>query len=287
MSFEIGFKLTDLNELLSPSDISWNYDVLFRGIVSLSEGHFWLELNGEIIPSIYPGKRFINLEDQTQYGIRTLLVEFMMRLGKISQFIHDPVPQEIIDVVRSGALGKWRLPTVEITEYGEIKRELWQYKQALDLSLIWWEERRFEEDITHQNPIDIMLWPLSDTEICLYWCANRKEDKRDGYVLFEPGNREIFLEKSAFLLALQDFRIQLAAALLLRVDELKNRSLIDVIVTDNRGAEWFGAENILNELEEHLLAFDEAVSGSHDRSTDWPATLAAIRTLKPLIGPLF
>ena len=255
---------------------------------SLSGGYFWLEMDGKIITPLYTDRRQISLEGSNRYGINIILLELIKGFQKIVQFIYDPVPQEIIDVIRSGAWKKWRSSTFDITERGEVKDELRHYKQDFDLSFAWWEDRRFNADYCSNNSMEIMLWQMKENELCLYWWID-KEDKQWGHVLVEPGIREIVLEKSVFLLAVHDFTNQLAAALLLRVDELKSRGLIDidVMVADSRGTEWFGAENILNELEEYLFAFDEAMSGTYDRSTDWPATLAAIRALEPLIGPLF
>lgn len=286
MSFKIGFELTDLDELLDdPWEIESNYANLLYEMYWLSERLFWLEIEGQTVPAVHPDWLVKYPEEEYRYGSRHALVQSLTDLGRVARFINDPMPHEIIAVIRSGKWVDWRWSINNLMELGEVKQEFLLYKHDIEMTLSWWQERSVDVHYVIHSPIEIAIWPINSFNLQINWRV--RERSIDGVMFTGEQSGDTITSKFHFLNEVRKFRNDLVPLLYARIEDVKRRGLEDALVRVEEGTHRFGGDNILKSLKERLHSFDEDLTDLSHQSTDWPATLAAIRTLEPLIGPLF
>ncbi len=269
--FAIGFRLTDLETLLN----TWqNREQLLGGLFWLSHGASWLELDGEIVPQAHPDwiKQFPEYEHPA--GIEYLVLQFFADIGEaLAQWL-DPLPPELVGAVCRGSWTPWQAAL-----HAFIKRlpedappapvDLWQVGQVAER---WWRERRLDTGYLRAAP-ELTVVSTDAEHLEVAW--DTRQQRIDGVLVMVQSHGQLSLPRPEFMEAIAEFRERLMASLTQRIQDVQTRGLIDVQQ----------AAKLRLQLETWLSDFDAGLNRTPDE--DWPGTLDAIRTLEPLIGPLF
>lgn len=269
--FGIGFKLTELDELLRTRQ---NQVQLLGGLYWLSDGLYWLELDGAIVPQAHPD--WVNQYPEYEHpaGIEYLVLRFFADIGEALDCWLNPLPLELADAVHRGAWTPWqlalhafldRLPENAPPE----SPDLWQAGQTAER---WWRVRGLDTAYLRAAPKFTVL--STDAEhLELTW--DTRQQRIEGVLVMVQSHGKVGLTRQEFMEAVYDFRGQLVAALTKRIQDVQTRGLVDVQQ----------AMKLRLQLETWLNDFDADLNRTPDE--DWPETINAIRTLEPLIGPLF
>ena len=182
------------------------------------------------------------------------------------------MPFEIAAVLEND---RWREWSRELKlKMSEVQKEILSEvcptaaEEVMLTALHWWIRRGLVQDWIYTGP-EIKFWSVDPDTITVYW--DTREIRLDSVLSMIQTCGSLKLPRQEFLNTFQAFRSEVIAALSDRVTELERRTLIDKTEAE-------GLKNQLNKDDDQTL--EVAV-------TDWPATLATIRTLEPLIGPLF
>lgn len=269
--FAIGFRLTDLDQLLN----TWpNREQLLGGLFWLSDGLYWLELEGETVPQAHPDWVSLYPEYEHPPGIEYLVLRFFADIGEALGRWLDPLPPELADAVRRGSWTPWlaalhafleRLPEERSPE----SPDFWQAGQVAER---WWRERRLDTDYLRAAPESTIVL-LGAEHLELTW--DTRQQRIDGVLVMVQSHGKFSLLRHEFVGAIAEFHRQLVAALMERIQDVHARGLVDV----QRAAK------LRLQLETWLSDFDAGLNRTPDE--DWPEILDAIRTLEALIGPLF
>ena len=269
--FAISFRLTDLNELLA----TWQYhEQLLGGLFWLSDGLYWLELDGEIVPQAHPD--WVNLCPDYGHpaGIEYQVLRFFADIGEALGRWLNPVPPGVADALRRGSWTPWQaalhafhegLPEESPPE----SPDLWQLGQNAER---WWRERRLDTGYLRAAP-ELTVVSTDAEHLELTW--DTRQQRLGGVLVMVQSHGTLSLPRPEFMEAIAEFRERLAADLTARIQEAQTRSLVSVEQ----------ATALRLQLETWLSDFDAGQNGTPDE--DWSETLAAISTLEPLIGPLF
>ena len=149
--FAIGFRLTDLETLLN----TWqNREQLLGGLFWLSDGLYWLELDGEIVPQAHPDwiKQFP--EHGHPAGIEYLVLRFFADIGEALGRWLDPLPLELADAVRRESWTPWLAALHAFLERLPEERspESPDFRQAGQVAERWWCERRLDTGYLRAAP---------------------------------------------------------------------------------------------------------------------------------------
>ncbi|WP_424951840.1 DUF5984 family protein [Deinococcus sp.] len=278
MSFKIGFKLMDLDDLLARST---NPDPMYmdnranvlKGLYILSLGEFWFEIDGESILKRHPDFMAKYPQDTFEVGIDYQALQLFTDIEEFLPVVLQSVPRELAEVVGNGSWIPWKAALDDAAGGSGQNNFPESYRSAVNSARSWWRHRELEFWYLVAPP-DIHIWSPDLETVCLHWDTRNKRVE-DTLTMIET-NGSIESTRSAFLEAMTEFRDSLLGALSGRIRELEQRELIDAD----------GEANLRRQLELYRNQFDTALAGRID-DEQWPEVISALRQLEPLVGPLF
>ncbi len=268
--FAIGFRLADLDGLLS----TWpDRKQLLGGLFWLSDGAYWLELDGEIVPQAHLD--WVNLYPEHGHpaGIEYQVLRFFADLGEALGPWLDPLPPELAGAVCRGSWTTWQaalhaflegLPEDSPPE----SPDLWQLGQTAER---WWRERRLDAGYLRAAP-ELTIVSTDAGHLEVTWDTRQK--RLGGVLVMVQSHGQLSLPRHEFMRAIVEFRERLAADLTARIQDIQTRGLIDVQQ----------AAKLQLQLGTWLGDFDAGLNRTPD--ANWLEITDAIRALEPLIGPL-
>lgn len=250
-----------------------NRQNLLKSLYSLSLGDFWFEIGEESIPMTHPDWELKYPKNSFVMGIDYLVLQLFQDLEEFIPVILQPIPAVLAQLIKSGAWLLWKAKLDQVCGGPSQNDVAEPYRDFVHPARFWWSWRKLEFWYLVAPP-DIYIWS-SDPEILhLNWntCNKHIED----ILNWVETSGEVKMTRTAFLQAMTEFQDSLLTELAQRIMELLQLELIDTQ----------GYERLKEQIEVWREQFNDAMTKKID-DTDWRATLDAIKTLEPLIGPMF
>jgi len=270
LTFNIGFELMELDDLLN----AWeNRERLLGAVYWLSQGRYWLELDGEMVPATHPDWTARFPATGPPVGIEYPVLRLLADIGEAMSVWVSPLQPTLARAVASGAWDDWQtaltgmvegLPDDDLPE----TLALWAAAGAAEG---WWRARRLDTGYLRAGP-DFTVWSTDAGSVHIRWETRNR--RIDGVLSLTETSGELRLPPADLMGSVSAFRDSLATALIARILEVEQRGLTDPAAGDALRSQL---QHWLHDLERGL---------SREPEDDWPETLAAIRELEPLVGPL-
>jgi len=270
LTFSVGFELMALDELLTVWE---NREHLLGAVYWLSQGRSWLELNGQAVPTTHPDWLARNPGTGQPVGIEYPVLRLLTDLGEVMSAWVSPLPPVLAGAVEGGAWDGWQktltamlegLPDDDLPETSA----LWEMAGRADG---WWRARRLDTGYLRVGP-ECIVWSTDPDTVNIRWDTSNK--RIEGVLALTETAGEYRLARTDLLRSVSAFRDSLTTALTARILEVEQRGLTDSAMGD---ALRLQLQRWLHDVERGL---------SRTSEDEWPETLAAIRELEPLVGPL-
>lgn len=267
MTFRVGFELMELDELLT----AWeNREQLLGAVYWLSQGRYRLELNGQAVPTTHPDWTARHPGTGQPVGTEYPVLRLLADLGEVMPAWVSPLPPVLAGAVEGGAWDGWQRTLTAMLEDlpDDGPPTLWETAGRADG---WWQARRLDTGYLRAGP-ECIVWSTDPDTVNIRWDTSNQ--RIEGILVLMETSGEVRLARTDLLQSVAAFRDSLATALTARILEVEQRGLTDSAASDVLRAQL---QRWLHDVERGL---------SRKSEDDWPGTLAAIRELEPLVGPL-
>jgi Family of unknown function (DUF5984) len=268
VNFKVGFKLTNLDELLG---VWSDTEQLLGGLYWLSLGWYWLELGGEVIPQAHPDWVRKYPEYDHPPGIDYQVLRFFADIGETTSYGLKVISRPLASALEQQT---WQLWTENLDKWRkDVEGDAETFFEDIWNVSSWWHNRIIDTGYLRAGP-SVHFWSPDDVTVSIGWDTQNAEIEGVQTMLETSG--QLSLNRTAFIAELHRFRDDLEVQLAERIQQLNTLGLIDAL----------GVKKLSLQLDKWMGDFNADLSRVPDDEDD-ALILASIQTLEPIIGPLF